>query len=157
MSAGGRVHGYSIRPSVILAVFLVLSASLLMCVIFTLPLWIVWKLAGMVSVTAVAGFVLMRDGWLRLPTSCRSFDLAPARRITLVLRSGLSVAGVIGASSFISPALIMLDIVTDSGQRRSLLILPDSMNAAEFRRLRARLRWGIADPLSQNHPQNLRT
>ncbi len=156
MSAGGRVHGYSIRPTAILAVFLVLSVSLLVCVICTLPLWIVWKLAGMVSVTAAAGYVLMRDGWLRLPTSCRAFELAPARRITLVLRSGLSVAGVIGAGSFISPALIMLNIVIDSGQRRNLLILPDSMNAAEFRRLRARLRWGISDPLSQDHPQNER-
>ncbi|GAB1232151.1 hypothetical protein UT5_03660 [Ferrigenium sp. UT5] len=83
----------------------------------------------------------MRDAWLRLPQSCVAFELTAPRRLSLVPLAGDPVAGVISDSSFVSPYLTLINIRTDTGRRRSLVIMPDSLQAEDYRRLRVRLRW----------------
>ncbi|MDP2760082.1 MAG: hypothetical protein Q8O64_06705 [Sideroxyarcus sp.] len=141
MIAGELGQSYVIRPSRMLTVFLVVSAALLVLLISNLPLAAGWRLAGAVWVLSTAGFVLLRDAWLRTARSCVAFDLAPQQRITLIPHNGEPVAGSMDESSFVSPYLTLVNITTDSGKRRSLVIMPDSMGEADFRRLRVQLRW----------------
>lgn len=132
---------YAIRPSLILTVFLALSSFLLVALISNLPLAAGWRLAGATWVLSAAGFVLLRDAWLRTAWSCVAFDLAPQQRITLIPHKGEPAAGSMDATSFVSPYLVLINITTDSGKRRSLAVIADSMGEADFRRLRVQLRW----------------
>jgi hypothetical protein len=124
-----------------LTVFLVLSVAVLVVLISNLPLAAGWCLAGMVWVLSVLGYVLLRDVWLQAAISCVAFDLASQQRITLILRRGAPVAGSIDKSSFVSPYLTLINVTTDSGKHRNLVIMPDSMDKVDFHRLRVRLRW----------------
>ncbi len=132
---------YTIRPSRMLTIFLVLSAVLLVALISGLPLAVGWRLAGMAWVLPVLGYVLLRDVWLQTSRSYVAFNLVALQRITLIPRRGEPVTGSIDKSSFVSPYLALINITTDSGKRRSLVITPDSMGETDFRRLRVQLRW----------------
>ncbi|WP_407896836.1 protein YgfX [Ferrigenium sp. UT5] len=141
MNAGVAGQPFTILPSRILTCFLVLSAIVCLCAICCLPWAAGWKAAGVAGLLVVAGFSLMRDAWLRLPQSCVAFELTAPRRLSLVPLAGDPVAGVISDSSFVSPYLTLINIRTDTGRRRSLVIMPDSLQAEDYRRLRVRLRW----------------
>lgn len=132
---------YAIRPSRMLGVFLVLSAILLLIVISGLPLAAGWRLAGMAWVLSAVGYVLLRDVLLQTARSCVALDLAPRQRIALIPRRGEPVAGSLDKRSFVSPYLTLINITTESGKRRSVVIMPDSMDGDDFRRLRVQLRW----------------
>jgi len=132
---------YTIRPSRILTAFLLLSSALLVALLYHSPLPFYWRLSGALWVLLAFGFVLLRDARLRYNKSWVAFELAPQGRLSLIPRKGASVQGKVDRSTFVSPYLVLLNTTTDSGKRHSVVIMPDSMGEADFRRLRVRLRW----------------
>lgn len=141
MSAGELEQHYVMRPSRLLGIFLLLSSSLLLMVICTLPLTGGWQPAGVAGVLVATGFVLWRDALLRDSRSGVAFQFAAGGSISFRLRKGEWLAGTADRSSFVSPCMVLLNITTDAGKKRSLVIMPDSMDKDDFRRLRVRLRW----------------
>lgn len=78
---------------------------------------------------------------LRSRSSCVAFRLEDDG-IVLVLRNGDHVSGCLAADTLITPYLLVLNVaLRESNKSRSVLILPDSMGAESFRRLRVGLRW----------------
>ena len=141
MMSGELRQRYTIRPSRILTAFLLLSSALLVALLYHSPLPFYWCLAGALGVLLAFGFVLLRDARLRYSKSWVAFELAPQGRLSLIPRKGASVQGKVDRSTFVTPYLVLLNTTTDSGKRHSVVIMPDSMGEADFRRLRVRLRW----------------
>jgi toxin CptA len=90
------------------------------------------------SATVVLGLAAV--GWRR------ASQLAPLRLMADGRLQGLDEAGewrdveVLG-DSFVSPTLVVLRYRMDGQSPRSLVLLPDSADADELRRLRVSLRW----------------
>jgi toxin CptA len=54
---------------------------------------------------------------------------------------------IISGDSFVTPYLTVLNLKPEGARfAHALVILPDSLEAESFRRLRVRLKWGTADP-----------
>ena len=87
-------------------------------------------------------FVGLRDARLKLARSYVAFRLESEHGITLIQRDGRHVTGTIVAGGVVAPLLVLLNIKQDGKGRRSLVLLPDSMNRDAFRRLRVALKWG---------------
>lgn len=86
---------------------------------------------------------LRRDAWLQAQTSCFALRLDSSGRISLLLRNGQELAGQVSGDTLVLPWLVVLNMKSDLGMRRSVLLLPDSLPAEAFRRLRVQLRHGI--------------
>lgn len=141
MRSGELRQKYILRPSRILTVFLLLSAVLLVALIYNFPITPCGRMVGALGVLLAFGFVLLRDARLRYGKSWVAIELAPQGRISLIPRKGDPIQGKVERSTFVSPYLALLNVTTDSGRCHSLVIMPDSLGAADFRRLRVLLRW----------------
>jgi len=141
MRQSGAEQFYSLRGSRLLALSLMLCAGLNLILLFSLPLFPLWQWVGASAVLATAGFVLLRDAWQRLPQSCLRFGLDSNRRISLYLRGAETFSGRVEDNSFVCPQMILINLIGDGGKGRSVVILSDSLDREEFRRLRVRLRW----------------
>ncbi len=69
--------------------------------------------------------------------------LLEEEQAVLTLRGGDQLAGQVLRTTLVTPFLTVLN-VRPQGARlaRSVVILPDSLNAESFRQLRVRLKWG---------------
>ena len=134
---------YTLRPSRLLALLFILLCFASLAALWTLPLPAFWGLLLTVVVLCWAGYHLLLDANLRLRHSCVAFRLEEKEEIVLVLRNGRHVPCKVTRDSLVTPWLVILNVVL-SEQRgwRSLVILPDTMVADSFRRLRVVLKWG---------------
>ena len=61
----------------------------------------------------------------------------------LTLRNGEQLTGQILRDSLVTPYLTVLNVLPQGARfLRSVIILPDSLDAESFRQLRAQLKWG---------------
>ncbi len=140
MGAGMQSH-YTLRPSRNYLWLLSFLCVLLLFAIFRLPCALEWCFTGGLLVVTSFLFVGLRDVRLRLSKSCVAFRLESENGITLIQRNGQHMTGTIGAGGVVTPLLVLLNVKQDGGQRRSLVLLTDSMNRDAFRRFRIALRW----------------
>lgn len=131
----------SLLPSAYLAALLTAMHGLaLVALAVVLPAWAAIATGGLIL--ASLAYYLLRDAWLRLGTSCVGLA-TDAEGVEIILRDGRRLPGVILNDSLVTPALVVLN-VRPQGARgiRSVLILPDSVDAESFRQLRVWLKWG---------------
>ena len=128
-------------PSRYLAVLLAsIHALALVSLALVLPAWAAAASGGLML--ASLAYYLLRDGWLRLGISCIGLAL-DEDGVEMFLRDGRCVPGVVLPDSLVTPLLVVLNIRLHGGRgTRSVLILPDSLDAESFRELRVWLRWG---------------
>lgn len=63
-------------------------------------------------------------------------------QVSLIMRGGGELTGVIQPDSLVTPALTILNVLPQGKKRvRSLLIFPDSLDKERFREMRVLLRW----------------
>lgn len=85
---------------------------------------------------------LRRAGWLAPNGHGQLIELADDDTVFLEESGKRDGPYSIHASTLVHPMLVVLVLyVPDSGPRRRLAIVPDALDAVQFRRLRARLRW----------------
>ena len=132
----------TIRPGVSrrLAIYLVLVHGLALGVVWLLPLAALWRLLIGLMVLLSLALGLGGPVWHRWP-----WDLAQAiwhadGRWTLTLAAGREVEGRLLGSSYVSPALVVLNFRSGRWRNRSLVLLPDNLDPDLLRRLRVRLR-----------------
>lgn len=102
-----------------------------------------WLLVPTAAMLGWAGYYLLLYANLSMAHSCVAFRMEGQTEIVMVLRSGRHLPGRISPDSFVTPYLVILNVVLSEQRRgRSLLILPDTMGAESFRRLRVALKWG---------------
>jgi len=139
----GMQLNYKLRPSRFLALLFFLPCVLSLVSIWALPLPVTGLLALTLVVLCWSGYFLLLDANLSGERSCVAFRLGGQDEIVLVLRSGTHLSGRVSADSLVTPFLVILNVALKERRgKRSLLVMPDTMGAESFRRLRVALKWG---------------
>ena len=133
----------SIKPSRRLALLLCVAhaaaagASLLL----DLPLWLKFLLLVLIGTSCAVylyGTALLRSGGAVV-----NLEIKDDGALSFQTRRGEWREGTLRGSSFVSPYLTILNIRTEGRFfPRHVVIMPDCVDAEDFRRLRVRLRWG---------------
>lgn len=85
---------------------------------------------------------LRRDAWLSAPSAHVALML-DGDQVVLPTRGGEKLTGKILHDSLVTPYLTVLNVLPQGAHfSRSVLILPDSLDAESFRQLRVWLKWG---------------
>jgi toxin CptA len=127
------------------------------------------KLAGSAFLVVSLVFYLRRYALLRSPDSAMYIELSEEMICTLETRRGHRVVCTLLGSSFVAPYLTLLELKPLKRQEttklpshpdrlkrwggffaRSIVILPDAIDAEQFRQLRVLLRWKWKDPKEKN-------
>jgi len=139
----GSQRYFKLRPSGSLTLLFILLgfASIVSLCMMPLP-----KVMLPVLVLALLWWLVYRcllDANLRMGNSSIAFRLENNEEIVLVLRNGRQLSGQLSDGSVVTPYLVILNVfLGEQSPKRSLLIMPDAMDAASFRQLRIALRWG---------------
>ena len=133
---------FKLQPSRYLAAVLVVVHGSALAVLFplTLPVWARTALA--IVILFSLAYHLRRDALLSSRIAVMALLLEEEQAV-LTLRGGDQLAGQVLRTTLVTPFLTVLN-VRPQGARlaRSVVILPDSMDAETFRQLRVRLKWG---------------
>ena len=133
---------FKLQPSRYLAVILIAAHGIALAALFplALPVWAKVALAPLILFSLM--YHLRRDAWLSAPSA--SVELAlEGDRVVLATRGGEQLAGQILRDSLVTPFLTILNILPQGVRlARSVVILPDSLDAESFRQLRVCLKWG---------------
>ncbi len=133
---------FKLQPSRYLAAVLVVVHGSALAVLFplTLPVWARTALA--IVILFSLAYHLRRDALLSSRIAVMALLLEEEQAV-LTLRGGDQLAGQVLRTTLVTPFLTVLN-VRPQGARlaRSVVILPDSLNAESFRQLRVRLKWG---------------
>lgn len=133
---------FNLQPSIYFTIALVVShgAALAVLVPLALPLWAKTLLALLVLTSLL--YHTWHDAWL-LALSSNKTLLLDGDMILLVARNGNQVTARVLADSLVTPFLTVLNVLPQGAYlARSVIILPDSLDAESFRQLRVWLRWG---------------
>lgn len=133
---------YNLKPSAYLAIALIAPHGIAMAALLslTLPFW-AHGLLILLLLTSLL-YYLRHNAWLSAPSSAISV-LLDEDRIVLIQRSGTQIVGKLSSNSLISPLLTVLNLLPQNSHRAcSVVILPDSLDAEDFRQLRVCLKWG---------------
>ena len=133
---------FNFQPSLYLATALIAMHSAALAALLSLA-WPFWTQVALVFLL-LANMLqhLWRNAWLSAPSSDVTL-LLDGDRIVLTSRSGGQVAGKVMPDSLITPLLTVLNVLPqDAYLARSVIILPDSLDAESFRQLRVCLKWG---------------
>lgn len=146
-----------LKPSRHLAVVLGLAHFTAIGLLWPLALPVMIKLAGSILLSVSLAFYVRHYAWLTSPGSVTGLELRlePSDEMTCVLETqrGERIACALLGSSFVAPYLMVLELnplePSKSWRKfltRSVVILPDGIDAEEFRQLRVLLRWKWKDP-----------
>jgi toxin CptA len=134
---------FNLQPSIYFTIALVAShgAALAVLAPLALPLWARTLLALLVLASLL--YHIWHDAWL-LALSSNKTLLLDGDMILLVARNGDQVTARVLADSLVSPFITVLNVLPQGAYlARSVIILPDSLDAESFRQLRVWLRWGV--------------
>jgi len=133
---------FQLQPSRYLAAALIAAhgAAYTALLPLTLPLWAKAALAPIFLFSLI--YHLRRDAWLSA-TSASAGMLLQGDQIVLSTRAGGEVAGTVSRNSLVTPWVTVLNVLPQGARfSRSVIILPDSLDAEAFRQLRVILKWG---------------
>lgn len=132
---------YTLSPSRYLALMLDVAhgAALLALVMLTVPVWVKFTLTVLLLLNLA--YQLRRTAWLIAPSAVAAFRFEDGA-VLLDTRAGKQFTATLLANSLVTPYLTVLNVLPQGARLfRSVLVLPDSLDAESFRRLRVYLRW----------------
>lgn len=137
----------SLRPSYVLA-WTIGLASLLSCVILVgLPIHSVIKVTGILLTVSAAAYSIQRYALIVLARSIIHVSLNHESKLQLTCKDGSKHEVHVLESSFVAAYLTVLNLqCVENGRRIHLVLLPDNVEADNFRQLRVWLRWGREKP-----------
>lgn len=138
------------KPSYRLTCMLVCMGLMMATILIAMP--IIWhiKLAVLLLIIASVIFAVVKYALLILPASIVAIDVTSQNKIYITRRNGqddheFAICG----DSVVTPYLTVINLQQKNAPllRRvfkiSIVVLPDTTDAASFRKLRTWLRWGI--------------
>lgn len=132
-----------LRASRQLAVLLALAGAAALLLVLWLPLPAGVRLALGLLLPAVTVHALLRDALRLLPWSVTALQLAGDGTLRYCTRAGQWQAAQLLGSSCVTAWLTVLALKPSGGWlARGVVLLPDSLEREDYRRLRIRLRWG---------------
>jgi len=131
-----------LKPSVQLTTILSVAHFLVAFLLWPVMLPISVKLLGICVLAASLVFYLRLYALLKSAESVVAIELSEAMQCTLETRGAKHLSCVILGSTFVAPYLVVLNLKPQNKYLGcSVVILPDSIDGEEFRRLRVLLRW----------------
>jgi len=133
---------FNFKPSYCLLSILCIASALSMLVIATMPLffWLQGLLVAMVVFSS--GFYIARDALRLFPWSWVALEIDNQQRFQLTAKSGVQYTTTVLPESLVASYLIVLQLKVERKiLRRSLILLPDSADSEDLRRLRVWLKW----------------
>ena len=131
----------SLRPSWILAAILAVAhgAAIAAVVVVEMPLWLTF----VVMVALIANLSLeLRHASLRMPDAVVAIEVSSDNVLSIQTRRGVWLEYEVLGNTYVLSFLAILNLKqTDSGASKRVVILPDSIAAEDFRKLRVWLRW----------------
>ena len=128
------------KPSYILTMLLILASVGACCMLIIVDLsWQLSLLVGSV-VIGLASYSVVEKGLLLLPWSYVALSINIKNEWLLIRKDGRHVEIIVREDSVVTPYLTVVNFEYFWG--RSLVILPDAVDAESYRQLRVRLRWG---------------
>jgi toxin CptA len=133
------------RPSYTLAAMLAAAHGIAAVSLVTLefPGAVQWLLGGVVLMSA-ARFVLAR-ALLRLPGSIVALEVPADDEVTYRTRGGRLHTAQLTGRHYVAPWFTVVELVV-AGRHRHICVMPDQLQADQFRQLRVRLRWPPRPP-----------
>ena len=136
------VQTIPVSPSVRLAVALCAGHLAAAGVVWLLPLPALVKGAISLAVAVSLVYFLARDAALHAAKAIVELELKDDGGIAFRTREGRWVDSELAASSYVSPGLTIVVLKPRGrGRARRVILLPDSVDARDFRRLRMWMRW----------------
>ncbi|CAH1091075.1 protein YgfX [Candidatus Nitrotoga sp. 1052] len=132
---------FNLQPSIYFTIALVAShgAALAVLAPLSLSLWARTLLALLVLISLL--YHVWQDAWL-LALSSNKTLLLDGDMVLLVARNGDQVTARVLADSLVTPFITVLNVLPQGAYlARSIIILPDSLDAESFRQLRVWLKW----------------
>jgi toxin CptA len=132
----------TLHPSYLLALFLVAMHALALASVWLVPLVLAAKIGTAVVLASSLVLSLRQHVWRAGKRSVRAVRLTGECDMSLQGQDATWLEAAILPSSFISPYLTVLNLNIEGERRaRHVVILPDAMDAEQFRQLRVWLRW----------------
>lgn len=139
-----------LRPSHLLAAVLAAVGTGAMTLLLWLPLPAGYQAPLVLLLFAATLYAVLHDAWRRLPWSVTALQLAADGSLRCMRRDGRWLSAQVQDSSCVTAWLTVLDLRLSGARfRRSVVLLPDCLEAEAYRKLRVWLRWGRRD---QNLP-----
>jgi toxin CptA len=130
------------KPSVLL-VGIFSSAGIGACItLIFMPIGALLKIVLCLLITLVASYHILDKGLKRLPRSCIGLVVNAKGELTVITKDGSEQQITVLPSSFVASYLTILNYKVERRYwQRSIVLLPDNVDAEAFRQLRVWLRW----------------
>ena len=138
----GIVGEYRLSPSWRLAAILAAGHCAVAVIVLVLDVAPIWQ-CGVIALLAISLGYELRNSALRLSAQAVvALRVSKDNLLSVQTRRGEWSDFDVAGSSYVTSALTVLNLrATDSHRMQNVVLLPDSMAADDFRRLRAWLRW----------------
>ena len=135
-------HRISVRPSVLIAIAVSIVHVAAAAVLWVVPVPVVVKAAVTLAIAVSLIYFMARDAGLHAARSIVALELRDDGEIACQTRNGAWLDCELLGSSYASPGMTVINLRPRgwAGYRRVILV-PDNMDAEDFRRLRTWLRW----------------
>ena len=156
MTAAPRVR-IALGPSRILAAVLSLAHALALAVILivTMPVWAKLLVGSVIAASCI--WSICHAALLRTAHAIIELVIGEGGRVSCRNRTGTWREAQTLGSSFVTPWLTVLNLrLEGSWLARHVVILPDSVDADAFRRVRVLLRWARTAPGAPSEPSSTR-
>ncbi len=131
-----------LKPSWYLALWLCVAHAIAIGMVLALPLPIGLKLVTTLVICISLVFYFMRNARLAAPNSIIALEVKEDCTCAIETRSGKRLDCILLPTSYVSVSLTILNLKADGEMlARHVVILPDSLNPEDFRKLRVLLRW----------------
>ena len=132
----------SVRPSVLIAVAVAILHVSAAAVVWLVPLPILGKAVFTLAIAVSLIYFMARDAALHASRSIVALELREDGGIACQTRNGEWLECNLLGSSYVSPGMTVVNLRARgwTGYRRVILV-PDNVDAEDFRRLRTWLRW----------------
>ena len=136
------VQNIPVSPSVRLAVALCAAHFAAAGVLWLVPVPALVKGVATLAIACSLVYFLARDAALHAAKAIVELELKDGGGIAFRTREGKWVDSELAASSYVSPGLTIVVLKPRGrGRARRVILLPDSVDARDFRRLRMWMRW----------------
>ena len=134
------VQRIALVPSVRLALVLAAAHGAALAGVWFSALPLAWQAGLSLAILASLAFHALRDAALAAPQSIVMLEIREGGRIACLTRRGEWLECEVLGSTYVSPRWTVINLRA-ARTRRTVLIVPDNANAADFRRLRTVLLW----------------
>lgn len=147
------VQRIQVTPSVMIAVVVTSVHLAAAGVLWLVPVPVIGKVALTFAIAVSLIYYMARDAALHAAHSIVALELRTGEEIACQTRRGEWIECELLGSSFVSPHLTIVNLRPRGGRlARRVILVPDNVDARDFRRLRTWLRWKNGEGIEPVQP-----